>query len=862
MTDIASLGIKIDSAQATQASGALDHLAAISKNTAATVGLLEKMARSASTALDAVKTSGKDASTSIDAVQKSASGATSVLEGFAKALDGAVSNIRDMTSVGQRGLDDMRAKFDPLFAAGQKYKQTLGDIRDAHRAGAITSNQMAEAIMNTKVAFVEQTNALRGNDKYFETANESSKKFVAGTGLARHELINLSRQIQDVGVSLVSGQSPFMVLAQQGAQIADIFGSSKTGTVGGAIKQVASGIASFLTPMRVLGLGVAATGIAAVAAYGNWKTYTLQLDDTAKQANTTTRELSALQAAAGFKGISGEDFTKGIQSFSQQIYLAKQNAGGLLDVFRANGVQVSTFNGSLEKAADLIQRAKDDQARLVLLQQMGLPANMQWVRLMSDGADGIRKAKAAAAEFSADDNMINRARAFDEAWNRTWTNFSLNARSAFQRALDGGANFFDRMERLANRAGNASFWSGLYDQKSAAAAGVSLTNNFDGRMSGDMANPASGNTALQDALRRKADALNNKTTVDPNAVKNALAVEQQRIGILGQTASVLDQVRNVEIQIQQARLNGVKISASEAERLKKNAEDQALGTAAIKAATDAQKIEADVIGMSTGQATAHAAAQNAINDAKRAGRPLTEDNIATIRAEATALGEAAQRAEQMRWGYESLVRGPMQAFQQQLAQGATFFDAFKASGISALNAISSKLMDMAAQNLWKSAFGGSGGGFGGLLGGLFGGGSPSISTGLGAGTGGMAFPTFHTGFGPGDAIKNTRYVHPAHFNDAPRFHSGIGPGERAAIIRTDESVLTPGQMKALGNGAGVGAAQPVNITNNYTFNGVEPGMEARMRAYIDQGDQRSVTQAVQATQKTAASTPAYRGAFR
>ena len=327
---------------------------------------------------------------------------------------------------------------------------------------------------------------------------------------------------------------------------------------------------------------------------------------------------------------------------------------------------------------------------------------------------------------------------------------------------------------------------------------------------------------------------------------------------------MLEQVRSVELQIQSARLNGVKITAQEEASLKKLAEANALGITAIRAQADSSRIEAETVGMSTGAAAAYAAEMNRINQARRDGQTLTPDNIAAIRAEATALGEAAQRAENMRWSYESLVRGPLQTFQQQLANGATFFDALKASGVSALNAISSKLMDMAAQNLWKSAFGGSGSGGGILsllgLGGGGGGGTMSFGGDLGAGTGGMAFPTFHTGFGPGDAIRNTRIVHPAHFNDAPRFHSGIGPGERAAIIRTDESVLTPGQMKALGKGNGGG--QPVNITNNYTFNGVEPGMEARMKAYIDQGDQRSVTQAVQATQKTANNTPAYRGSFR
>lgn len=693
-------------------------------------------------------------------------------------------------------------------------------------------------------------NAAAGLEKAAASASKSTTAIAASGGAAAGSLTNLSFQINDIASGLAMGQSPFTILAQQGGQVFQVWQQNNN-----VFKQAASVVTGFLTPMRLLGGVTALAGVAAYVAYGQWKSFALALDDTAKQAGVTSGEMAKLQAAASFKGIDSEESTKAFASFSQQIYLAKQNAGGLLDVFRANGKQVGTFTGSLEKAADLIQRASSDQQRLVLLQQMGLPANMQWVRLMSDGAAGIKKAKDAAAEFAANDNMIKSAHEFDEAWNRGWTNFGLNARSAFQKAMESGSGFFDKMDRLAKQAGNASFWNNFITPEGMKAAGITAVPQFDTRFSGDSAVPS--NPALQDALRRKADAANNKVTVDPNAVKNAIATEQQRIGILGQTASVLEQVRSVELQIQSARLNGVKITDQEAANLKKLAEANAIGLTQIRSQTDAMKVDAATVGMSTGAAAAYTAEMNRLNQARRDGQTLTPDNIAAIRAEATALGEAAQRAEQMRWGYESLVRGPMQTFQQQLAQGATFFDALRASGISALNAISSKLMDMAAQNLWKSAFGGGGG----LLSGLFGGGGAmSFGGDLGAGTGGMAFPTFHTGFGPGDAIKNTRFVHPAHFNDAPRFHSGIGPGERAAIIRTDESVLTPGQMKALGKSGDSGP--PVNITNNYTFNGVEPGMEARMRAYIDQGDQRSVTQAVQATQKTAASTPAYRGAFR
>jgi len=76
------------------------------------------------------------------------------------------------------------------------------------------------------------------------------------------------------------------------------------------------------------------------------------------------------------------------------------------------------------------------------------------------------------------------------------------------------------------------------------------------------------------------------------------------------------------------------------------------------------------------------------------------------------------------------VQGPMEAFTSAIAQGASAMDALKAAGTSALNAIAKQLADMAAQNLWKAAFGGAtSGGAGGIFGSLFGGGSNPIAAG-------------------------------------------------------------------------------------------------------------------------------------
>jgi hypothetical protein len=49
-----------------------------------------------------------------------------------------------------------------LFAAGQQYKATLTEINQANKVGAISDKETRAAVMDTKVAPVQQVNTLRG----------------------------------------------------------------------------------------------------------------------------------------------------------------------------------------------------------------------------------------------------------------------------------------------------------------------------------------------------------------------------------------------------------------------------------------------------------------------------------------------------------------------------------------------------------------------------------------------------------------------------------------------------------------------------------------------------------------------------
>jgi hypothetical protein len=139
--------------------------------------------------------------------------------------------------------------------------------------------------------------------KIGETTRRQFDDASKSVGLARHEMINLGRQASDIAVSLAGGQSPLMVLMQQGTQVADILGTHQGG-VGAALKSLGENILGLLTPGRLVAAGL---GAAFAAIESQISKASAELTNLGRAQAATGLEPSRILAARGVGAGAGLD---------------------------------------------------------------------------------------------------------------------------------------------------------------------------------------------------------------------------------------------------------------------------------------------------------------------------------------------------------------------------------------------------------------------------------------------------------------------------------------------------------------------------------------------------------------------------
>ena len=171
---------------------------------------------------------------------------------------------------------------------------------------------MSEFITKVVIAADNQTApavtaATKGIQNYAKAATAAQSQVRGASRQSRAALQQLGYQVQDISVQLQAGQSPFIVLAQQGSQVASIFGPG--GAVLGALIAVGGAIAGNLLPSlfktseslaeikkRAEALGVKFEDIAPVSAAKNLSDLQKELQSTREQIKSYGGDIDEVKA--------------------------------------------------------------------------------------------------------------------------------------------------------------------------------------------------------------------------------------------------------------------------------------------------------------------------------------------------------------------------------------------------------------------------------------------------------------------------------------------------------------------------------------------------------------------------------------
>jgi phage-related minor tail protein len=184
----------------------------------------------------------------------------------------------------------LRAQIDPLGAAQTRLNAEIAEANALFKAGAITAEEQAAAHALAQSRF-------NGTARTLGAVGTTGK-------LTSSQLVNLSYQLNDVVVSLASGQRPLMVLMQQGSQIAQIFGPG-TG-VTGILRGVWQGLTSLISPTTAVVGGIAAIGAAVGYSYYRYiesqKELEVALAGTGRAAGATVGQIERIAEQSAFAG--------------------------------------------------------------------------------------------------------------------------------------------------------------------------------------------------------------------------------------------------------------------------------------------------------------------------------------------------------------------------------------------------------------------------------------------------------------------------------------------------------------------------------------------------------------------------------
>lgn len=186
-----------------------------------------------------------------------------------------------------RALDDLRARYNPLYAALRTYKQEVAGIQAAHAAGILSTKEMTAAMEQQRQTALRSVDALRDRSTELKqaAANQNAPQ--------NYNTANIAAQFQDIGVTAAMGMSPLQIALQQGTQLSSVLASMDRPVAG-----LAAAFTSLLSPISLVTIAAVAGAAALIQYFGSAADESKTVEDVLKEQSEAIKRVRDLWGEA------------------------------------------------------------------------------------------------------------------------------------------------------------------------------------------------------------------------------------------------------------------------------------------------------------------------------------------------------------------------------------------------------------------------------------------------------------------------------------------------------------------------------------------------------------------------------------
>jgi lambda family phage tail tape measure protein len=563
---------------------------------------------------------------------------------------------------------------DNLAAAATRAAAAEDKLAASSRTAGQAQNDALKIIQRnisdgptTLLGLIERQNAAQR--AFLPAQQNATQAMQAGTLSAKQyaqALRQLPAQITDITVGLASGQSPFLVLLQQGGQLKDSFGG-----VGAAVRAVLGAI----SPTVVAVGGLAAVGVLTAKAYNDGQRELHEFEKaiilSGNAANVTSGDLSRMadevKAIAGTRGEATQALNAAVSS--------GQISGRLLRDIAAAAVELQHVSGTPIEAT-IKQFAALGERPLEAAQALNKQAHFLTVEIYEQvkaldeqGRTSEAAAVAQKAFLDAERERADRLRETLGTLPALWDNIKTAAAGAWAAVARAPASLDDQIAALDKRIAKPGFVSsgGLFptvtpeDTGGLARERATLISRRD-RERSEAARAAAEAQALE--IRRQRDDLSD--AIDKGSVANAASQAQASLAGVQRSLTASQAALDAYQQAIESQHKAGLISDREyyETRRKLILDDAAIQVAALKKENDSLAAREAAVRTAADRAAGRATPAKAFEIEADAARQILEletkrkDNLTEIGVlTAKASTETAQTVSEEEARFRSLTAG-------------------------------------------------------------------------------------------------------------------------------------------------------------------------------------------------------------